>query len=204
MIIDNKVRIRTSEELYTRKEEFLIVCDILDKLEIRYFLQTGILLGAIRQNDFIPWDWDVEISVFADEVEKKLDLLINEIIISGFTIQKYFRELFRLKVNFVGKYPRETTGYTIQAWNHNKKKKIFWRNKFKVPDELFKEMKEIEFFGKKHLAPYPPENYLKYQYGENWKTPLRSSDKSIYMTHHYSGISPIKVYFKKFINYLLK
>ena len=71
---DNKVRIRTKEELQIRKHEFLKICSILDKLKIKYFLQTGILLGAIRDNDLIPWDWDVELSVFSDDVVNKFDL----------------------------------------------------------------------------------------------------------------------------------
>ena len=68
----NKVRIRTEKELQVRKNEFLKICNILDSLNINYFLQTGILLGAIRNNGFIPWDWDVEISVYSEEVIGKI------------------------------------------------------------------------------------------------------------------------------------
>jgi len=89
---DSKIRIRTTKELEIRKHEFLKICYILDKLDIKYFLQTGILLGAIRQNNFIPWDWDIEVSVFADEVVEKTDILINELNIAGFSIDKYFIE----------------------------------------------------------------------------------------------------------------
>ena len=73
---ENKIRVRTKEELQIRKYEFLKICEILDKLDINYFLITGVLLGAIRENDFIPWDWDVELSVFSDEVPEKFDFLI--------------------------------------------------------------------------------------------------------------------------------
>ena len=77
--LDKKVRIRTKEELEVRKIEFLKICELLDRLKIRYFLQTGILLGAIRHKGFIPWDWDVELSVYANEVEPKMDQLLYEI-----------------------------------------------------------------------------------------------------------------------------
>ena len=56
---NDKIRIRTPEELEVRKKEFLIICDVLEELKIKYFLQTGILLGAVRDNDFIKWDWDI-------------------------------------------------------------------------------------------------------------------------------------------------
>ena len=35
-----KVRDRTPDELLTRKKEFLKICDILDELNINYFLHS--------------------------------------------------------------------------------------------------------------------------------------------------------------------
>ena len=198
---ENKVRIRTKEELQIRKHEFLKICEILNKLNINYFLQTGILLGAIRQNDFIPWDWDVELSVFSEEVVEKMDIIISELNIGGFTISKHYRELSRLKIDFFGKLPIDTTAYTIQGWSHDKKKKIFWRNKYKVPDHLFAKMSKIKFFNKYHLAPSPPENYLTHQYGD-WQKPLQTSDKNKYLTREFSGISSLDIFFKKFLKFL--
>ena len=122
---DPKVRIRTKEELLVRKQEFLKICEILDKLNIKYFLQGGLLLGAIRHRDFIPWDWDAELSVFTTEVAPKIDYLINEINSSGFTIKNCVRDLSRLKLDFIGKLPGSVTSYTIMAWNHDKKEKYF-------------------------------------------------------------------------------
>jgi len=201
--LDKKVRIRTKEELQVRKIEFLKICNLLDKLNIRYFLQTGILLGAIRHKGFIPWDWDVELSVFADEVEPKMDQLLSEIKNEGFKIEKYYIELSRLKIDFVGKFSKDTTAYTIQAWCHNKKDKVFWRNKFRVPDHLFNKMSKIRLFEKDHFAPDPPEDYLTHQYGD-WKKPLRTSDKSIYLTKKFSGISSIEIFIKRIINLIKK
>jgi len=96
---------------------------LLDKLKIKYFLAAGTLLGAVRNKSFIPWDWDVELSVYSHEVENKMDQLISEIKNSGFTINKYSKELSKLKIDFIGKFSKETTSYTIQGWSYNKKKK---------------------------------------------------------------------------------
>ena len=194
----NKTRIRTKEELEIRQKEFLKVCNLLDRLKIKYFLAAGTLLGAVRNKGFIPWDWDVELSVFSDETEKKMDQLISEIKKSGFTIEKYNKELSKLKIDFIGKLPQETTEYTIQGWSYNKKKKIYWRNKFVIPENLIKNMKKIKLFNKDHLAPYPPENYLRHQYG-NWKKPNKTSDKSVYLTRKFSGISLFEILIKKII-----
>ena len=73
--MDQKVRDRSRKELIVRKKEFLKICDILQVMKINYFLSTGILLGAVRDNDFIRWDWDVEISVFAKDFLPKIDLI---------------------------------------------------------------------------------------------------------------------------------
>ena len=195
---DKKVRIRTKNELAIRKSEFLKICQILDKLNIRYFLNTGILLGAIRDGDFIPWDWDVELSVFSLEVFEKMSPLIYEIKTAGFEILRDDRELSKLKIDFKGILPTETTKYCINGWCFDDQKKIYWRKKLKVPYNLWSEMKPIELFGKSHLAPYPPENFLEYQYG-NWKKPIVSSDKNIYLTKTYQGLSPLKEILKKIL-----
>jgi phosphorylcholine metabolism protein LicD len=194
----NKTRIRTKKELEVRKNEFLKICNLLDKLKIKYFLAAGTLLGAVRNKSFIPWDWDVELSVYSHEVENKMDQLISEIKNSGFTINKYSKELSKLKIDFIGQFSKETTSYTIQGWSYNKKKKIYWRNKFVVPENLIKNMKKIKFYNKYHYAPYPPEDYLKYQYGD-WKKPIKTSDKSVYLTRNFSGISLMETFIKKII-----
>ena len=77
--MDPKIRDRTYDELLVRKKEFLKICNILDQLNIIFFLNSGILLGAIRDNDFIKWDWDIEISVFSDELLPNIDLIINKL-----------------------------------------------------------------------------------------------------------------------------
>lgn len=202
-ILDEKVRIRTTEELDVRKYEFLKICNLLDKLKIRYFLQGGVLLGAIRHNGFIPWDWDAELSVFSNEVYEKMDLLIKEIKNSGFVIEYFSKELSILKIDFVGDLPRDVTRYTIMGWNHNKKEKIFWRKQYKIPDHFLINMKKIKLFDKYHFAHYPPEKYLEFQYG-NWKKPLQTSNKYIYMRKEYSGMNFIIDTFKKIIKKFVK
>ena len=65
--MNNKIRIRTAEELDDRKKCFLEICEFLDELHLTYFLIGGVLLGAKRDNKFIEWDWDVEINLFIED-----------------------------------------------------------------------------------------------------------------------------------------
>ncbi len=201
--IDHKVRIRSHNELEVRKYEFLEICEILNKLGVKYFLLGGILLGAIRNKNFIPWDWDVEICVNSNEIISKFEDLLSAISNSKFKIIKYNKKISNFKLDLEGKLPVDTTKYTIMGWNHNKEKKIFWRNTLKIPDHFIINMKKIELFDKSHFAPYPPNDYLTHQYGD-WKEPIQTSNKYQYLTKKYYNRSITGDFVLKIINSLKK
>lgn len=46
------------------------VTDKLDEKQIRYFLAYGTQLGATRHQDFIPWDYDTDITCLKEDYEK--------------------------------------------------------------------------------------------------------------------------------------
>lgn len=43
---------------------------ICRKEDIKYSIESGTLLGAVRNNKFIPWDYDVDVSMTRDEYNK--------------------------------------------------------------------------------------------------------------------------------------
>ena len=201
-----KVRDRTSEELLSRKEEFLKICDILDNLKLTYFLNTGILLGAIRENNFIKWDWDVELSVMSDDLYKNFDLICKNIKRKGFKIIKKDNKKDSLKIDFFGVCPKDVTRYTIFSWNYSANKNIYWRKNKIIPAKFLNKYSKIFFLGRKFNVPYNPKQYLKFSYG-NWKKPIRTADKDLYMTRNIKKKDLlIKQFIKKFFvrlyNYL--
>ena len=131
--MDIKVRDRTKKELIIRKKEFLKICDVLDNINLRYFLNTGILLGAIREKNFIKWDWDVEISVMSDDFYKNFDLIYKNIKKKGFKIIQKDKKKDSLKIDFSGVCPKETTRYTIFSWNYSIKDNVYWRKDKIIP-----------------------------------------------------------------------
>ena len=201
-IYEDKVRLRSSEELEIRRHEFLKLCSIFDKLNIRYLLHGGVLLGAARQNDFIPWDWDVEFSVFTEEIITKKKILKSEIIKSDFAIIQYNEKLSNFKIDIKGKLSEKVTFYSILAWTHDKNNNCFRRKNYKIPERFIINMKKIKFFDKFHYAPHPISDYLTYSYGD-WKKPLKTFNKNEYLTTNFSGTNALKNFIKKNITKII-
>jgi lipopolysaccharide cholinephosphotransferase len=184
--MDPKIRYRTTDELLVRKKEFLKICDILDSLKINYFLQAGVLLGIIRDNDFIKWDWDVEISIFPKELLPNIDLIIDSLKKNGFSIRKINKKKDDSKIDFIGQYPANVTGYTIYAWNYSIIRNEYWRREYSLPSKFLKSFSKVQFLGRQFNCPNYPEEYLKFVYGD-WRTPLRTIDKELYYKKNYKS-----------------
>ena len=144
--MNTKIRIRTKKELSIRKKEFLQICSILDKTGLIYFLNTGILLGAIRENNFIKWDWDVEISATSDQLYKKFDLILKNLKKNGFKIIQKDKKKESLKIDFSGVCSKNTTRYTIFSWNYSKKDNVYWRKDKIIPAKFLNKFSKILFF----------------------------------------------------------
>lgn len=72
MILDN--REKGYDELGQAKLVMLKLLRVFDEIcrknNLKYWLDGGTLIGAIRHNGFIPWDDDIDVAMLSDDYEK--------------------------------------------------------------------------------------------------------------------------------------
>ncbi|ACD51272.1 LicD family protein [Clostridium botulinum] len=70
------------------------VHNICEKHGLKYFLDAGTLLGAVRHKGFIPWDDDMDIGMLRDDYEKFLRIakeeLPSHLFLQTFESDKYY------------------------------------------------------------------------------------------------------------------
>ena len=147
--------------------------NILDGFGVSFFLRQGTCLGAIRDNDLLPWDDDVDIgSIIGIHglTEKSLDSIIDDFRDHGF--------LARIDRMNVSPYIPLVKYSTRIDWQCYKvvDNCIIQYPFLKSPLHLFTELKEITFLEENFLVPNPPEEYLRLKYGDSWRTPIKNGE----------------------------
>ncbi len=144
---------------------------ILDKLGITFFLRKGTCLGAVRDNELIPWDDDLDIGSmigYNGLTEKSVDRVIAALKDSGYIV----------KVGHLD-YAISVTALksSIRAdWMVHRiidDSTFHWPG-VRIPARLFTDTVEIDFIGEKFRVPNPAEEYLRFMYGPEWKVPKKA------------------------------
>ncbi len=172
-------KLRSDAELQAQGEGLALIRDVLREHGLQYMISDGTLLGALREEDFINWDWDAEMFLFHDEVKHRTGDLLRALRSRGFKIVKVQRRRKAWKITL-----RKDGGfeYELRAWSADGEHYV--RDGFRIPRRLMEGRREVSLRGETYAAPLRSEEYLDHVYGD-WRTPVRSSEKDDYLTEDF-------------------
>jgi len=147
------------------KDNLLDFQRIMDKNNITFTLAYGTLLGAIRENDFITHDEDIDVAILDENRDNFLNIL-NDFIEDGFIIGRYADDILSLIRN--GEY--------IDIYIF--RKKLFGYREFaneKLKEKYLIDIVDYKFMNSTFKIPRESERYLIEHYGENWRVPVKDA-----------------------------
>ena len=167
------------------------VIEIINKLNIKYWLEGGTCLGAYRDNKMIPWDHDLDLGIqFSSnaDIHNLIKILKTKyrLKIKGFPIEDKIWKLgdYRLikvypKKNFIS---YEKLCLDIFIFYKEKLSKdnaqlvykyvCFNKNGYH-PKKYLDTLQSISFYSKIYKIPNYTEEWLESKYGEDWETPKK-------------------------------
>ncbi|MEZ4856881.1 MAG: LicD family protein [Gelidibacter sp.] len=149
----------------TAKKNLLDVKKIIDSHQIKFGLIYGTLLGAIRENNFIEHDEDIDLFVLEEDKEDLLSIL-KEIIDLGFEVVRYDGKLLSII-----RHDEYIDFYFFRKTN-------FFYRKCEVglvaKAKYLEKTKDYLFLGELFQVPIETEKFLIDLYGKNWRIPIKN------------------------------
>ncbi|XP_028818902.1 ribitol 5-phosphate transferase FKRP [Denticeps clupeoides] len=153
------------------RETAKYVISILESSSVRYWLEGGTLLGAARHQDIIPWDYDVDLGIYLEDVPncdylKNLDAgslvdangYVWERAVEGDFYRVQYSEVNHLHVDLWPFYARNGV-MTKDTWTEHKQDVEF-------PEHFLQPLVPMPFAG---ITAYGPNNhraFLELKFGE--------------------------------------
>lgn len=139
-----------------------------------FWLTGGSLLGAVRNNDFIAWDDDVDMDMLEKDFVQIMYKLKEDLISVGFVVRLIDTKEYP-KMSFF-KY-----GQKISLGALHRRGDYLIRPHYRYPAKYFNRKKTIVFKAMEFSIPSPVDGFLTYVYGD-WRTPKKAEDEDEYTT----------------------
>ncbi|NWV40695.1 FKRP protein, partial [Grantiella picta] len=145
----------------------------LESAGVRYWLEGGSLLGAVRSGDIIPWDYDVDLGFYREDIAKCrwLDAVAKtgrpvedpdgffwEKAAEGEFYRVHYSRTNRLHVDLWPFYVRPGGVMTKETW-------LGHRQDVEFPEELVRSRRVLGFAGGEAAAPRDPRGFLELKFG---------------------------------------
>lgn len=166
------------------------VTDLLEESGIKYWLDGGTLLGAVREKKLIPWDHDLDIGIKfeGNEVLEKLILsLKKKFYVRALPFSKK-ETIWNLgKYRIIKVYPRKKYFFRdklcldlfifyrekLDSDHQIVYKYGVWGNNAFYHHSLLDELSTLSFYNREYFIPGKPFRYLEAKYGPDWETPKK-------------------------------
>jgi len=177
------MNLNAGNRLDLRLTRLSIVTERLSKIGLKVFVIDGALLGLVRDDSIIEWDWDAEIAIVGTEDAKfKVVQVVEELIaLHGFRINSATQNRY-FKFNLVHKDDLE---FTFCIFNLRQAGRFLVRPRFKYPIEVFglDLMPVICRFQQIEIpVPTNREALLNHTYGESWNIPFNPEVNPNYLS----------------------
>lgn len=173
-----------SDEIY---KHLKYITTIMEKHNIKYWITYGTLLGAVRENNIIKYDYDFDIGANIEDIDNILAL--NEYIKKdGYSIDKAYmlhnnKSIWKvsLHVNYKGKqmgdiylYKKFNDGYMRR---YDIQDGIYFWPKSTFPYEFVSKLIKIRIRDKLYMAPQHPIILIEQWYTKKWHIPIKAESQ---------------------------
>ena len=167
------------------------VTDIMDKHGVKYWLDFGTLLGIVRENRILPWDDDMDISIFPEDIEIMQTKVLPDI--KSLNYRTYTRKFEEpeepLKKGNIRSFKiRNNRLFFLRGYvkldifiMYPHQENVYWYElgaPHCLPQKLIEEFDTIDFNGKSFRVPKDYDKYLTYHYGD-WRVPNKDYNSSV-------------------------
>ena len=188
-------------------EDLKEVKKALDKHNVEFWLDCGVLLGAIREQKFIPWDTDIDLGAWEKDIDKIISAC-QELQTRGFRITLGRRSLGMEKVNSPVRigilFYRLVNGKAVKEWGEYKANRFFQRFLniyfWLLLSPHYRGINPRTILGSKNFIRLSLVNigYLIPNFIKKWAAKIESKRGQRYMSiipeHHFINLSTIRFY----------
>lgn len=145
------------------------IAKVLNELNVTYWLEWGTLLGAVRNGKIIPWDYDIDIGILVEDIDKIISFN-SELNKRGWTfwttnkgnIIRFNEAGGRIIHTDLFAWKRVGNEYRVSY------KEILRDSHIRLIDELFP-LGKIELEGELYNCPADPIKTVERAFGKDWK-----------------------------------